>query len=182
LSKFSEFRKSRTPGTRGCGRKPNNIPGDVIGMLLGFRPHPRVPGVRDFRNSENFDNPFPHAILYGSPCGWLGWYLHPHTAVVAAVRLRLATGTGRQQISQRGADPADPMTSPGMLLGFRPHPRVPGVRDFREYHPRISLRLVGVVSSPTYRGGRCCTPSSDDGDWYSYGIAAEVFAVCGVGM
>ncbi|KUM57554.1 hypothetical protein ACN42_g9634 [Penicillium freii] len=30
------------------------------------------------------------------------------------------------------------------------------------YHPKISRRLVGVVSSPAYRGGRCCTPSSGD--------------------
>lgn len=28
-----------------------------------------------------------------------------------------------------------------------------------EYHPRISRRLVGVVSSPAYREGRCGTPS-----------------------
>ncbi|KAJ5306522.1 hypothetical protein N7508_005537 [Penicillium antarcticum] len=33
-----------------------------------------------------------------------------------------------------------------------------------EYQPRTSRWLVGVVSSPAYRGGPCSTPLSDAGD------------------
>lgn len=43
-----------------------------------------------------------------------------------------------------------------------------------EYQPRISRRLVGVVSSPAYRGGRCCTPSAGDGAWKAADIEDNI--------